>query len=284
MIHQKEIIEIAHKNGIKTKTIDKDWVLGHFLNAFYSFEEVREKFIFKGGTCLRKCYFDDYRFSEDLDFTLLDNYFVVDVPFIRKIIKQAEKISGAKFYFERNKLQKSQEVEQGYEISIKYWGTDHKKTQRPLPPVRWQTSIKLDISHTEQLSRPIEHKPIIHNFSDNELITEIVPIYSISEIISEKLRSLIQRIRPRDIYDLWFLLQQYPNDNYPVINNLLQQKAADKNIQITGITNFISPEKERANKRAWERSLADHLPEGKLPDFNSVYKTLEKQILEILNS
>lgn len=28
--------------------------------------------MFKGGTCLKKCYFETYRFSEDLDFTLQD--------------------------------------------------------------------------------------------------------------------------------------------------------------------------------------------------------------------
>ena len=29
-----------------------------------------ETWVFKGGTCLKKCYFETYRFSEDLDFTL----------------------------------------------------------------------------------------------------------------------------------------------------------------------------------------------------------------------
>lgn len=33
--------------------------------------ETQEKWIFKGGTCLKKCFFDNYRFSEDLDFTIL---------------------------------------------------------------------------------------------------------------------------------------------------------------------------------------------------------------------
>src|SRR5690242_3585653 len=28
--------------------------------------------VFKGGTVLKKTYFEDYRFSEDLDFTLMD--------------------------------------------------------------------------------------------------------------------------------------------------------------------------------------------------------------------
>jgi len=60
---QTEIMELANEKGIPKTTIDKDWILGHFLNAMFSFPEVRDTFVFKGGTCLHKCYIPDYRFS-----------------------------------------------------------------------------------------------------------------------------------------------------------------------------------------------------------------------------
>ena len=284
MIIQKEIIKIAQAQLVKTKTIDKDWILGHFLNAMYSFEEVQQKFVFKGGTCLRKCYIKDYRFSEDLDFTLLDKDFVVDAKFISKIIKQAEATSGAKFYFERKKLQHSKEEEQGYEIMVKFWGADHKKNKRPLPPARWQTSIKLDISFSEKILTKTVYKSIFHNYSDKEFISKTIPVYSLHEVISEKLRSLMQRNRPRDIYDIWTLSSTFLEEEYATIKTLLFQKAKDKNIDITSIEDFINSEKERKNKRAWSSSLADHLPEEKLPDFNEVYKLVEVFITKILNS
>jgi predicted nucleotidyltransferase component of viral defense system len=75
MILQKEIITIAEEKGVLKSTIDKDWVLGHFLGAIYSEPKLREALIFKGGTCLKKCWFPDYRFSEDLDFTSKDSTF-----------------------------------------------------------------------------------------------------------------------------------------------------------------------------------------------------------------
>jgi len=53
-------------------TIDKDWALGHFIDAVFSIPELRQKLIFKGGTCLKKCYIPDYRFSEDIDFTSIN--------------------------------------------------------------------------------------------------------------------------------------------------------------------------------------------------------------------
>jgi len=284
MIIQKEIIETAHNNKVKTNTIDKDWVLGHFLNAFFSFEENKKYFVFKGGTCLRKCYIKDYRFSEDLDFTLLDEDYPIDAGFIRKIAKRAEEISGIKFYFEKKKIQKSNEIEQGYEIKIKFWGADHKLTQMPLPPARWQTFIKLDISHTEEMLARVVYKNIFHKYSDNDLITQVIPVYSINEIISEKLRSLIQRNRPRDIYDLWILLQGIDKNKFPVIRELLFQKCNYKNIDFSGVEDFTNHEKGRKNKRGWSRSLADHLPEGKLPGFDNVYDFVKEHVSIILNS
>ena len=73
MIFQKEIVTISEQLGVSKSVIDKDWVLGHFIAAIFNEPELKETLIFKGGTCLKKCWFEEYRFSEDLDFTLLDN-------------------------------------------------------------------------------------------------------------------------------------------------------------------------------------------------------------------
>lgn len=155
---QKELKLIAAGKHVSMATIDKNWVLGHFLNAMYSFSEVKKNFIFKVGTALKKCYFPDYRFTDDLDFTLLDKNFRVDYAFIRKIIKKATEKSGIAFNLFKQKFQKSDEEEQGYEIKIKYWGADHKPNQKPLPPSRWQTHIKLDISFTENIVKERSNK------------------------------------------------------------------------------------------------------------------------------
>jgi predicted nucleotidyltransferase component of viral defense system len=284
MITQKEIIEIAEQKRLQTNIIDKDWVLGHFLNAMYSLDDVRQSFVFKGGTALKKCYFPDYRFSEDLDFTLLDKDFVVNDSFIKEIIKIATLQSGIQFYFQKQKLQKSEDEEQGYEIKIKYWGADHKPNQQPLPPSRWQTAIKLDISFSENIFVLPEQKQIFHGYSDRTKISEIIMVYSLNEIMGEKLRSLIQRNRPRDIYDIDYLSKHLPQENFPLIKEILYSKAKDKNITISGVSDFVNNKKERSNKHAWQSSLGEHLPVGKLPDFDNVYSNIEHFIEKILNS
>ncbi len=281
---QKELKKIANVKNVSVFTIDKDWVLGHFLNAMYSIQDVDENFIYKGGTALRKCYFEDYRFSEDLDFTLLNKNYKVDERFIPEIIKIASENSGIKFHFQKQKFQKSDEQKQGYEMKIKYWGADHKPNQKPLPPERWQTQIKLDISFSEKLLTKPEQKGIIHNYYDKEKISQIIPVYSLNEVMSEKMRSLIQRNRPRDIYDIGYLQNYIPKKSYPEIRNLLIEKSNDKGIEIKAVSDFVTEEKYRKNKRAWQSSLGNHLPVGKLSDFDSTYKDVEQFIEKILNA
>lgn len=76
MIVQREIIDRAKTWRVPPDTVDKDYVLGHFLSAFVAY--YGDALIFKGGTCLRKCYFENYRFSEDLDFTAMNKDFVLE--------------------------------------------------------------------------------------------------------------------------------------------------------------------------------------------------------------
>lgn len=198
----REVVSIADNKNIKESIIDKDWVLGHFLNAMFSFSDISKNFIFKGGTCLKKCYFEDYRFSEDLDFTLLDKSFVTDELLFKKIIKIAEHNSRARFHLKKIKPQLHNDILQGYEITILYWGAYHKPNQAILPVNRWQTKIKLDISFTEKVVLKPDLKNIFHSYPDSDIVKNKVPVYPLNEITAEKLRSLLQRNRPRDIFDL----------------------------------------------------------------------------------
>ncbi len=73
MIDRREILDIAGTLGLLPQVVEKDYVLGWVLAGIYQHDALAENWIFKGGTCLKKCYFETYRFSEDLDFTLTDS-------------------------------------------------------------------------------------------------------------------------------------------------------------------------------------------------------------------
>jgi len=284
MIIQKELYDISEKLKIQPSVLDKDWVLGHFLNAMFEIESIKNNFVFKGGTCLKKCYFSDYRYSEDLDFTLLDKNFIIDKELINKIISISTKNSGASFYLKQIKPQIHKDIPQGYEVTIVFWGADHKPNQSILPVERWQTKIKIDVSFSEKILLQPKQKQIFHSYSDFNKINNKVPVYPINEIASEKIRALMQRNRPRDIYDLYFLSQKISSKDYSAIHDLLLQKSKDKMLDCCKIDSFVNPLKARKNKRAWESSLGHHLAINKLIDFDTAYERVSKFVLNIINN
>ena len=73
MIKPGEIQQKARELGVRDQQIEKDYVLSWILKGIVQHEELSNSIVFKGGTVLKKIYFEDYRFSEDLDFTLLNN-------------------------------------------------------------------------------------------------------------------------------------------------------------------------------------------------------------------
>ncbi len=284
MITQKEIINLAEEREVPKSTIDKDWVLGHYINAMYSLPEIKNNFVFKGGTCISKCYVKNYRFSEDIDLTLLDKNFTVNEKLFLKINRIAENNSGAKFHLDFITPNVSDDVDQGYKIKIKFWGADHHPNKKPLPLERWQTSIKVDISYSEKLVLRIENKSLIHQYSDSRKITNSISTYCLNEIIAEKIRALVQRNRPRDIYDNWYLLSKIDSIQIPKIQNVLFKKAHSKNIEIRNVEQFINATKKNINKNEWESSLKHQLGQNNLPDFDFVYSQLAVLLEKIINN
>lgn len=69
MIRHEEVRDLVVEWGLREDIVEKDYVIGWLLWGIGSQPGISETWVFKGGTCLRKCYFETYRFSEDLDFT-----------------------------------------------------------------------------------------------------------------------------------------------------------------------------------------------------------------------
>ena len=72
MITRLDPDERVREWGLREEVVEKDYVLGWLLWGIGSDEPVLgNRWMFKGGTCLKKCYIETYRFSEDLDFTIM---------------------------------------------------------------------------------------------------------------------------------------------------------------------------------------------------------------------
>ena len=101
MIEKNEVISLAKRLRLAPETIEKDYVLGWLLWAIDLDEDFSRDWCFKGGTSLKKCFFEDYRFSEDLDFTVTNELEISKYLLKKKFNEITEKIydeTGIEFF------------------------------------------------------------------------------------------------------------------------------------------------------------------------------------------
>ena len=286
MILKREIEKIAEQKRVPKTTIDKDWVLGHFIDAIFSIPECRNNLIFKGGTCLKKCRYPDYRFSDDLDFTSLNPDFVLDKKLLNRITGFVTERTNIPLFIKGLKELKFDGNKTGYAAIIKFWGADHSKNQAPPPPARWTTSIKIEIILYEEMLFLPEEREVFHIYSDSlSKLARTVPCYSINEVLSEKLRALIQRsyTAPRDFYDIWYIANIEENLNWQEITKAFHRKMEVKGLIFTGIDQMINPENDKRLKAAWHNSLGHQIKKEFLPEYEKVKKDLKIIIKSIFS-
>jgi len=164
MIDRREILETASSFSLLPNIVEKDYVLGWMLAGINAHDELAESWVFKGGTCLKKCYFETYRFSEDLDFTLrneehLDQEFLGTVfeEVVAWVMEQSGlNIPADQLEFDICDNSRGRPNGQG---KIAYRG--------PVSPTSggWP-KIKLDLTADERLVLPSVRREVFHAYTD----------------------------------------------------------------------------------------------------------------------
>lgn len=286
MILKKEIEKRAEEQGVLKSTVDKDWVLGHFIDGIYALPELKDALIFKGGTCLRKCYFPNYRFSEDLDFTCTHSKFELNMGVLNQLAQLINAKTEIPLHITELKALIHNDKITGYKAVIQFWGADHPRNEVPPPPARWTTSIKIEIIRYEQMVFPAESRQVYHPYTD-ELSQNplLIPCYSLHEVLAEKLRAHIQRsyTAPRDFYDIWYLSNNVNDIDWFQVREAFFEKMSFKGIEFAGAAQLLNQENDRALKAAWNSSLAHQIPRNQLPDYDLVIKEFGELINEVFN-
>jgi len=182
MIPLIEIKEKAVAEGVPESTIIKDYVLSWMLKAL---NEVSDVFALKDGTGIRKAYVKGYRFRVDLDFTLTKYVEVKEV--LLSAVRLARRESGIEFGDDLG----LKSVRTGYEAKVVF------KLYYHFP---MKIGIDVTTPENETIVLPLERKRLVHPYSDECNI--LLLVYSLQEIFAEKVRSLFERTRPRDLYDV----------------------------------------------------------------------------------
>lgn len=203
MIPQDEFKQVAISQGVPLPYIEKDYVMSWLLWGISGSPETRDNLILKGGNCLRKLYFADTRFSDDLGFTAKR----IPSPgqfleILNGVCSRVSDASGIPFNLERtvtNAVQTPDPDCRALDARVYFSGLagDSSLLMR----------VKFDISEFEQVVLPLQWHPIIHPYSDASALEMSVQSYSLEEVLAEKLRSWIQRTRARDLFDVAKIVQ-----------------------------------------------------------------------------
>ena len=142
MIPQRNISVLSNRlavagRRIREDVLERDYCLAWFLCALAQ-SDLRELLAFKGGTALKRCYFPEYRFSEDLDFTLLSTTTFEDIQKrLESVYAAVKEGSGISFAFDRKDTNSHTNSHTFY---LKYTG--------PLPS---SNDVKVDITIREDI-------------------------------------------------------------------------------------------------------------------------------------
>jgi predicted nucleotidyltransferase component of viral defense system len=195
MILHDELRNLATEWGLREDIIEKDYVLGWVLWAIGADPVLSTSWVSKGGTCLKKCFLETYRFSEDLDFTVVPEGPVAPEevgPLVAGALSKVYAESGIEFSVRQRRFA-SREKPLSAEARIYYRGP----RQAPNPG-----SIKLDLTKNERVVQPPVLRPISHPYSDHLPEPGVVRTYAFEKVFAEKIRAMAERCRPSDLYDI----------------------------------------------------------------------------------
>jgi len=260
MIDKKFIDHIGDKLGIeKRDLIEKDMLLQMLLNELVKNKDFKDNFAFKGGTCLIKIYFGYFRFSEDLDFTYLNQKDFIGkskskiresmsekINQLGELIEPVAKQFNLDFKLEKENRKYFEFGGSNAFVTLKIW-YDSVVLNKP-------SFIKVQVNFIEKLSYPIKELPAIF-ILDNEDKKEIetlfpnysyltepvkIKVYDVKEILIEKVRAILTRrgIKARDFVDVFLIvkkeklnLNDFKKQIIEKINDMLKFEKYNQNIK-----------------------------------------------------
>ncbi len=275
MIPQSQISKLSNRllkeqggRRIPENILERDYCIAWFLIGL-SCSPLRNKLAFKGGTALRRCHFSDYRYSEDLDFTLLQSLAFEELKQeLEPVYEEVKRASNITFRYSRAD---SNTHQNSYTFYLMYEG--------PLPVTSTPKEIKVDITIKEKVFYSPEALAVLKScdeFTDLP-VGEKILVYSLCEIATEKTVALLDRARtePRDLYDLWYLTEQTGSVCLGDCLEAINAKLAHRNKQLDEVREEFS-KKEMRLKKTWETRLSVQM--ASLSKFDNIYRAVKRAL------
>lgn len=265
MIKPGEIQNKAREVGVRDQQIEKDYIISWILQGIAHHEQLSTTITFKGGTVLKKVYFKDYRFSEDLDFTLLDKNILNEQIFnwFNEVFEYIRDEANIPLEI----IDNNEHQDGGINFYISYVG--------PLGGTGANKRVKVDVSKSEQLQFDPVMKGAFLSYSDQE--EHQLLCYTLEEVFVEKLRSVMQRMQARDFYDLWYLAEMHGIE-VAFFSIEFRAKCESKAIDPTDFHNKLAQRLPQYKGR-WKASMAAQIQD--LPDFDQVEREVMRHLKKL---
>ncbi|MCO6487064.1 MAG: nucleotidyl transferase AbiEii/AbiGii toxin family protein [Phaeodactylibacter sp.] len=267
MIRPGEIHRTANKLGVRPQQIEKDYLISWILKGVSDNSFLLENLIFKGGTCLKKLYFPDYRFSEDMDFTLQNDSIANE-----EIIEAFKKVFTEIYQEARIKLAITGDKYEEHPSSgrIKFYANY-------IGPLGGSgDEIKVDLTRNEKLEFNPVNRSVFRQYSDLEE-TFSIKAYSLEEVLIEKMAALMGRTIARDLYDFYYLTSIEQLDVAKSLHEF-QRKAENKGHDPNQLGAMLK-QKESMYKKSWMVNLKHQIYD--LDSFDQVWRSVNREIRKI---
>lgn len=255
MLTRHAITRRADADGVDASVVERDYVLAHIVSQLHRAKPADGgQLVFKGGTALRLVHIGDYRYSADLDFTIIGGTENAAISAV------AEVMEAARRHTELPML----ELSDGDSPAILYVG--------PLEAGR-PRRIKLDLTDSEVVESVVRGSILEGVWSD---LPDPVPfdVYPVEEITAEKLRCIIQRVQCRDIYDLYRLVDDM-EVSLSEVRGLFERKAEAKDLDPGTFANRFEDRVGRYGLR-WDSEMPEHLADP--PRFDDVVRVVRRHL------
>jgi uncharacterized protein len=275
---------MAREQGVGLEILQEDYAISYLLASMAQTQGLGEKIVLKGGTALKKLYYPDYRFSEDLDFSTLK----------LGVIPNMDALLQAAVTRMADQLQERGPFEVQVEpliLRLPHPGQQMASMVRVRFPDQRQAlcRLKVEITVDEPVLLPARMYPIRHGFS--EPFEAGIQGYALAEIAAEKLRALLQSRDKltsrgwgasrvcRDYYDLWSILSREKLIGVP---DLVKKKCAVRGVAYQLPDEFISPDLVETARREWNQQLSPFLRNP--PEMERVLAEIRKLILGLFQA
>ncbi len=234
MLTKAQIQRIAQRNKVGMQVQERDYVQHLILWLLYSRSQ---ELVFKGGTALRLAYGGN-RYSEDLDFNG-----PADVAALRSLWEKV--VGGLGDFGVVAEMRNEWISEVGYSFDVSFQGPLHDGRDRS------KGKVRVDVNRRQE---EVEARRELVTSEYDDVRPFVVTVITAEHLMAEKLRAMLVRSQPRDLYDIWLLLRQGVRPD-PV---LIERKMALYEMAWNSDALMEALKRVRAG---WQRDLRHLLPQ-----------------------